>query len=256
MIIRVFVGFLVLFLIGVFLREPIAKFILVSAVQKTTGVSIEIQELHLALLKGIVKIKGLKLMNPKEFPEKYLAEIPELYFDVDPGSLLQGKIHLEKMILNLDQLTLLRNQQGELNLSSLKPVSGDSKGKQEKPPSEKSPKERAFQLDYLRLSIGKVYYRDYRVGNPPPSREYSIEIKGAEYRDIQDPGDLVRHIVSQALAKTALNELGGLEGIQRRLQRDLQKASSRTQKVLHEATEAFNALPFLKPKSDPSQEKK
>lgn len=94
------------------------------------------------------------------------------------------------------------------------------------------------------------------MGDPPPSREYPIGIKDEEFRDITDTGELVRQIVAQALSRTIFAELGDLEGIQRRLEKNLEKARAsmrqKTQQVLKEATEALNALQFLKP--TPSQQ--
>lgn len=250
---------LTIFLVAcLILHGTITQILFTNAVQKTTGVSIRVRELHLNLLKGIIKIKGLQLLNPRDFPEKMLADIPDLYVDIDWKTFLQGKIHLEEMILNLDQLIILRNSEGKLNLSSLKPMQEPS-AEEKKGAEKRGGKGKNFQLDYLRLSVGRVYYRDYRAGSPPPSREYPIGIQNAEYRSITDPDDLVRQVLAQALARTAFAELGDLEAIQRRLRKNLERAGSsmkeKSQEVLKEAVETLNALQLIKKKPSETEEK-
>jgi len=245
------------------LHGTIAQILFTNAVQKATGVSIRVRELHANLLKGVIKIKGLQLLNPRDFPEKMLADIPELYVNMDLKALLQGKIHLEEIVLNLDQLIILRNSEGKLNLSSLKPVQEPSTPltpltEEDKEAEKRGGNKKNFQLDYLRLSVGRVYYRDYRAGDLPPSREYPIEIQNAEYRDISDPDDLIRQILAQALAMTAFAELGDLEAIQRRLLKNLERAGSsmkeKSQEVLKEAVETLNALQLIKKKPTETEE--
>lgn len=251
-------GFGILVAVLFILKGTLTKILVVNAVQKTTGLSISIKDLHLSLSKGVIKVDGLQLKNPGGFPkkEKVLATIPELYIDLDLMAVLQGKIHLEEVVLNLSELIILRNNEGKLNLSSLRPIQEEPKG-QEKTPSAPQ-KQTSFQLDYLRLSIGKAYYRDYRLGDSPPSREYPIGITDEEFRNITDAGELVRQIIAQALSRTVFAELGDLEGIQRRLEKNLEKAQAsmrqKTQQVLQEATEALNALQFLKPKPSKPEE--
>lgn len=260
--IAIFLIGLTIFLVAcLILHGTITQILLTNAVQKTTGVSIRVRELHLNLLKGVIKINGLQLLNPRDFPEKMLADIPDLYVDINWKTFLQGKIHLEEMILNLDQLIILRNSEGKLNLSSLKPVQEPSAplAEEEKEVEKRGGNEKNFQLDYLRLSVGRVYYRDYRAGNPPPSREYPIGIQNAEYRSITDPDDLVRQVLAQALARTAFAELGDLEAIQRRLRKNLERAGSsmkeKSQEVLKEAVETLNALQLIKKKPSETEEK-
>ena len=176
-------GFLVIVCVALLFlfKDTLVSFLLVSAVKKTTGVSVHIEQLHTAPLKGIVKIKRLQLMNPPEFPEKVLADVPELYLDMDLWAFSKGKIHIEKLVLNLGELIILRSQQGELNLSSLKPIREElpEEKNESSQDTEKQKKKWIFQLDYLVLSIGRAFYRDYRVSNSPPSREYPIGIKNA-----------------------------------------------------------------------------
>lgn len=254
---KVLMGFVIFLIVLLLLKGTVTKILFVNAVQGITGVSMKVRELHLALLKGVVKAKGIQLMNPGGFPEKMLADIPELVIDLDMGALFQGRTHIEELILNLNQLTILRNDRGELNLSKLRPIQDEKRTPEASREGEKEKKEEGkFQLDYLRLSIERVYYRDYRAGNPPPSREFPIGIQEKEYHDIQDAGDLVRQIVAQALTKSSFAELGDLGKIQNRLQKGLEEAGSsakkKTQEVLQEAAETLNVLQFLG--NQPTQE--
>jgi hypothetical protein len=236
----VLIAILVLVAAVVVFKDAIAKRILVQSVRAVTGISMKAKRVSLDPFKGALEVRGLRFFNPKGFPERVFADIPELFLNIDLGALFQRKVHIQEMRLNLERLILVRDASGRLNLSSLRPV-------QEKRESEKKPNKESepgnFQLAYLRLTIGQVYYKDYRVSDPPSVREFDVGLKDQVYENITDPGDLVRRVVSQALARTTLHELGDLEGIQRRIEKALsqgeQTLSEKTKKVLEEAKEAL-----------------
>ncbi|MBU1932972.1 MAG: hypothetical protein KKC66_03620, partial [Candidatus Omnitrophica bacterium] len=54
--------------------------------------------------------------------------------------------------------------------------------------------------------IGKVIYKDYSGGGNPIVSEYSVNI-ASNYKNVNNPEDLVRIIVAKALMNTALGRL-------------------------------------------------
>ena len=136
----------------------------------------------------------------KTIPNMYalMANAPEVYIRYDPQAVLKGKIYFQEIRLNLQELYVLKNSQGFLNLHALKAL------KRKPKEGEKPSLERRWRIDLLDLKLGKVVYKDYtRPG--PMIKEFEVNIR--EKFDNIDPKSLVRIVVWKALTKTAIAKL-------------------------------------------------
>ena len=198
---------LVAILIGLaVIKNVIVKFAVIHGVKAVTGLGVSIDHIDLGILKTQVSVKGVKVLNPKEFDEPVMVSMPELYVDYDLGALLQGKTHLEVVRLNLDELTVVKNAEGKVNVHSLKVVK-----EQEKPSTPKSAaKPSPLRIDLLELQIGRVVYKDYSKGAPPTIRAFSVNIN-ERYEHVTSPQALGSMILVQALAKTTIAQAANLD---------------------------------------------
>ena len=207
-------------------KNALTQTVLTSALSGVTHVPVKIGGVNLSLLSASLRVENLRVHNPSGYPEKLMAEIPEIAFDLEPADAFKGRIHFKEAVLNLKQLTVVRDARGRLNVDALKPTSAerkDAKSRQEKP-SGQAPK---LQIDKLSLSIGRVVYKDYSAGAEPAIQTFDVNIQNREYRDIQDPAALVSLITFEALTNTALSKLadldlhafkeGGLEALEKSL---------------------------------------
>jgi len=186
----------------------IAKSAVSAGVKAMTGLKLSMKSMNVGILKTMVGIKDLKLYNPPGFTDKLMVNMPEIYVDYDLGAFLKKKIHLNEVRINLDKLTVVKNEKGELNLDALTAV---QKGKEKRPEAkkEKGPAPE-FAIDVLQLHIGKVIYKDYSRGGEPKVREYPIEIH-ERFENITDPQALANVILVKALMNTTIGRLANFD---------------------------------------------
>lgn len=193
-------------------RNFFVKAAVEAGVKAVTGLSLEMSKLDIGLFKTTLEIKGLKLYNPEGFKDKLMADLPEIYVDYDLKKIVQGKVHLPEVRLNLQQFTVVKNGQGVLNLDSLAVVQQKKEGAAPAKPAESKPAAMPdIQVDLLRLDIGKVVYKDYSAGRSEPNvQTYEVNIHET-FKDITDPQALVSLVVAKALAHTSIAALTGFD---------------------------------------------
>ncbi len=217
------IGVLVVLFTLLFLKDVIVKVSVERAVEYVTGLKLRIHSFHVGILNPVVRIRGLVLYNPRQFPEKVMAEMPEIYIDYDLPAILRNDIHLREIRIALKEFVVVKDRNGELNLNSLKVVQAQKKGSG--PAKEAAvPK---IRIDDLRLKIGKAVYKDYSAGAAPSVKEFNINID-EQYTNITDPYTLVSLIVVKALANTSISSMSNfdLNGLQGTVSDTLSKAKA------------------------------
>ena len=211
LILAIIIGIFVLFAIG---KNVILKAAIEGGVKAATGLHLTMDKLNIDFINTLIEIKGLKLYNPKGYPEKIMCEIPEIYLDLELGDLFKGKVHMAKMTLDLKELVVIKNAEGETNINSLKPVQKTKEEAEEKPAEKKEEKAKGeapkFQIDVLNLKVGRVIYKDYTQPGEPAIKEYNVDIDD-QYKNITDPNALVSLILVKALMKTQIAKLTNLD---------------------------------------------
>jgi len=197
--------FVVLILLVVFSKNLIARTVIKSLVGSITGLHLSIESIDVGLSKTIIDTKGLKLYNPRGFPDKIMADIPEIYIDYSLGALLKRKIYFKELKFDLKEFVVVKNKDGKLNLDSLKTV---KEGKKKEGVGEEGGLLK-MQIDTLHLKIERVIYKDYTKGLPPPMiKKYNINLN-ENYTNITDPQQLAQLILYRALIKTSIAGLAG-----------------------------------------------
>ena len=185
-------------------KNMAAKVAVERGAQMVTGLQLRMAGLNIGILKTLVNIDGLKLYNPKEFQDRVMIDMPNIYVDYNLPAVLKGKVYLYDMKLNLKEFVVVKNKDGKLNLDSLKVVQAQKEG--QKPQEKDRAKAPQIQIDNLELKIGKVIYKDYSAGATPSVREFNVNIN-EKYTNIKDPYSLVSIIVVRALMNTAIASL-------------------------------------------------
>lgn len=201
---------LVVIIVVAFAKDLIIKTSVEKGVEIVTGLKLNIGSLKVGVLKPVVDIKNLKLLNPANFPEKTMVDMPEIYVNYDLPAIMGGKIHLPEVRLALREFVVVKNAKGELNLDTLKNIQAQKTGKA---PAGKAPE---IQIDVLKLSIGKVIYKDYSRGSTPSVREFDVNLNES-YTNVNNPYTLASLIVVKALMNTSIAslthfDLKGLQG--------------------------------------------
>ncbi|MFQ5952696.1 MAG: hypothetical protein ACE5JK_04745 [Candidatus Omnitrophota bacterium] len=197
----ILVSILIVVLILSLAKNAIVKVSVERGVSLVTGMQLTTRSFRIGIFRTFVDIRGLKLLNPRGYPDRMMMDMPEIYVDYDLPAILDGKIHLYEMRLDLKEFVVVKNEKGELNLNSLNVIKEEEKG---------GPIEIAdipkMRIDKLRLKIGRVIYKDYSGGRPPAVKEYNIDLDES-YTNITDPQVLVSLLVVKALGKTSVAQL-------------------------------------------------
>jgi len=195
-------------IIGVLIagKNIIGKIAIEKGVQAVTGLPLEIKKLDIGIISSHIGITDLSLFNPSGFPKGIMFHASEIFVDYHLGDILKGKIHLEDLRLNFDQLVIVKNADGKMNLEALKPKAKEKSKESAKDKGGDGAKKGMpkIQIDHLVLKVGKVIYKDYSGGGEPSVREFNINIS-QELTDVTDVRKLLGLVASRAIAKVAIN---------------------------------------------------
>lgn len=192
-------------------KNVILKFAVTRSVKAIAGLDLRVKDLDVGLLNTHLGVKGLQILNPSGFSEPVMVDMPEIYVDYELGSLFKGKAHLEEVRINLRELVVIRNAQGQVNVNALRPVR-ESPAKTEPTPPSKTPKTGkppAIEVDVLQLTIGNVVYKDYST-TPPQVREFPLNVQ-ERFEHITNPYALGSLILTRALTKTTIAQLANID---------------------------------------------
>lgn len=191
-------------------RGAIAGWVVSSGVRAVTGLRLQIRRMEVGLFQTRVHARQVLLHNPSGFPERIMADLPELDVELDLPSFLRGRTHLRRLRVNLRQFLVVRDRQGRLNLDSLRPVQKAKEEKRKPQERKKAARPGSFLIDELELEVGKVIYKDYSGGREPSVHEFNVGVQ-ERHRNVSDPTALVALIVSRALLKTSIATLADFD---------------------------------------------
>ncbi len=206
------IGFILFLIFVVFFTLVVGKNVFVKSMldrglSKAAHVPVSIGSANVELGNAKIELRDLKIQNPRSFPEKMMLHAPEIAIDFDLKAFWSGKTHFEEVRIDLDELIVIRNREGQLNVDALRPRDS-SKANPERSTGSKLPK---FLIDKLVLTVGKVIYKDYSLGGDPVVQEFNIGIQNREYRNIDNPQSLVSLIMFETLTRTTLSSLVNLD---------------------------------------------
>lgn len=200
------IGTILIILIFLIMGVSIAKDVIIkksieSIVSIATGgLKLNIRSLKVSIPRTFITIKGMVILNPDNFKDKIMLDIPHVYIDYDLSALLKKKIHLYDVQIDLKEFTIVKNINRETNLDYIK---GSKKKTETKRKPSKSPD---LQIDELNLKIGKLIYKDYSMPGEPSVSEYNINID-SRYKNIKNANQIIKLIVAKAVINTAIENL-------------------------------------------------
>jgi len=183
-------------------RNLILKTILENAVRAISGLTLFVESIEVGVFKNYIRVKNLVLFNPPAFSDRIMFAIGLLYIEYDAKSLFSNRIRLKRMDLYLEELTVVKDIKGVVNLNSLNVIKSEKTGHGARMP--------AIGIDKLHLKAGKVLYKDYTHGSSPKVTEFIVDLD-ERYENIGDPYALGCLIVSRSLYKTAVSRLAGFD---------------------------------------------
>jgi hypothetical protein len=202
--VKILIAVVVILVVLGFLKDFIIKSSVEAGAKFATGADIKIGGFSLGIISQSVRITDLKMFNPPGFPQdQIMVSIPEIAVRSDILAFLKGTLHVPYLRLNLDEVKVIKNKEGKLNVNSLK--FAQQPAGQQKPGAKSAKKEMKMQLDLVSLNIGKVVMEDYTGGGPLPKvTEFNVNLKDKEFKNITNPAQLGSAVMQAALSPAGL----------------------------------------------------
>jgi len=188
------------------IKNPLVKTIVTNTGSFVMGAKLSINSFAVGVFKQAVRIKGLKVHNPKGFPKGVLIDIPEIGVEYNLPAVFKGKIHLPLIVLDLKEMIVVKNKDGQLNVDALKVSQQAQKPKKKGivKKDKKATKKMAIQIDEARLNLGKVVVKDYSKGDLPIIFAYDIGVKDKVYKDIKSAEQFALLVMLEAMGPAGL----------------------------------------------------
>ncbi len=197
---------LIFILLGSYVfRNQLVKAVVQKGAEKSLGLNVKLGKVNLDFIGTKVEIRDFQIMNPEEYTQSVMFSMPEMYIDYNLKSIISGKVHLEEIRLNIEQLTAERNAQGDLNLSIFQPKQETQQKKTGPSPSEKteeSKPSRDMQIDLASIKLGKMVFKDYSQGEEPQVKELNVNLEQT-YKDITDIQSLIMMFTQKVIMQSA-----------------------------------------------------
>ena len=173
-------------------KNLIIKSMVATAATRITGAPVHMDGFSLNILNSTIHISGFRMYNPGGFPQGLLVSCPKIKVIYDPATLFKPKRRFLLVEIELNEMGLTKNKDGNLNVDSLKIV---------QQPESSSPT--PMQIDLLTLSIGKIVYRDYTIGTEPGVRVYEVN-KHKSYKGVPTAQQLALLVLAEPMKAAAI----------------------------------------------------
>ncbi|MFH1690984.1 MAG: hypothetical protein ABIC68_00220 [Candidatus Omnitrophota bacterium] len=184
-------------------KNEIIKAVVDGAATKALGTEVNIGSFSFKILTQTIDIKNLEIENPKGFPKENFINIPLIHVVYDLNDLLQKKIHLKELEVNLKELTIVKNKDKQLNVDALA-VAQPAENKKEKKDKKEAAEAIPMQIDTLILSVGKIIHKDYSVGSQPQIKIINVDFKKKTYKNITSAQQLTSLIITECLKEAGI----------------------------------------------------
>jgi hypothetical protein len=225
-------------------RNLLIKHAIQLGIKKAIGINTSIDKINIGLFQSTIQIKGLTIYNPEGFEGETLAKVPLIYLDYELGPLLHYKMHCTKMKININEITIVKNRKGEINLNRLKSIAEETTS----PQKAKKKKETEVKIDKLILTVDHVKFVDYSKGKRPEQLTIPIGLNREEFKNLNSTEEIVRVIALKTIVSAGLCNIGilidkistglehiggkGMETLKQGLEKYSKSVKSKTHKFL------------------------
>jgi uncharacterized protein involved in outer membrane biogenesis len=178
---------LVLVIALVFSFNSIVRILIEHNIRKQTGMDAEIGRVEVGWTEPTFEIRDMKIYNSPGFGGTPFIDVPEVHVEYDRLALLKGDLHLTLLRLNLSELDIVRNKNGQINVFLTAQARQKNTGTSL--PSFKKQTGYDFNgIDALNVSFNKVKYIDLQ--NRHNDREQTIGLQNCIVPDVKSVRDL------------------------------------------------------------------
>lgn len=175
-----------------------------------SGARVQLEHFSLDLLRQRIELRQLTVGQPNTFQGNPLATISTVLIDFDLGRTLKGDAYFTQAVLDLEEVVLIRNTTGELNVETLPFNQKEEKLKEEHknvPVEEKKPAQ-GFHIQELKLRINRIVYWDQSSEKQTPPKVYENVLKQKSYHDITSVYQLTALVLAHSMQAAAIKRSG------------------------------------------------
>ena len=213
---------LLLALLALLFRDSFFRLAAREAIHKSTGMRVEIATFKTALRHPAIEMHGVKLYNYTEFGDSLLLDVPDLIVEFDSQLAAQGKLRFKMLRLNLAELNVIRDTAGGWNLEK---VEKEMTERNSARAQRGEPKLEFAGIDEMRLSIGRVTFRDSQ--KPSKSKEILVDMRNELVTGLKTDEDLqewigsfiFKVILQEAITPTAKRKARPVETLKEALEK-------------------------------------
>ena len=178
-----------LLIVLILARDTFLKAAAERSIEEETGLRAVIGELTTTLSSGALHVRNLKLYNPAEFGGTLMADVPDLYVDLNAEKAAEGKLHFRDLKLVLSELNVVKNVAGRLNIDGVEKRIRERMHKRKRHRGEKFEFEFAG-ISKMHLTLRKVFYTD--LNSPTRTRAMDLAVQDEVVTDLDTEEDLGR----------------------------------------------------------------
>ena len=195
---RLLVVGLVLSIGVVLLKDLLLKELLVSHIERETGLETRIGRLEVGILSPRFTVENLRLYNPPEFGGSVFLHVAECHVEYDRLALLQRRVHFRLFRLNLAEASVVEDVAGRTNLESI------HRRLRRKEASEPRSDFEFAGLDMLNLSLGRL--NRLNLAAPGRIQTMNLGVRNEIYTNLRTEKDVL-HALGRLALRVGLNQL-------------------------------------------------
>jgi len=185
--------FIVLFTIIILLSAvllfhgTILKWTIAKGAEEFLGLHLKMKDVSVRLLKSDFQITGLAIAGPRGFENERMIAADAVYVDFDWKSVFNRRPRLNRVLLVIPEVTVVRNAAGAVNFEEVERnmrqrASGGKKTSVSEPKGRGGGTPVFIELASVRL--GTVRYKDYVGGSPPFTQTFPIPVSEIKVQNV------------------------------------------------------------------------
>lgn len=183
------------------LKDRIIISLVNERLSKVFAATVKIESLSWNAMQSSLQVKGLKIYNPVGFPQEELLDLTDIYIEYDLSALLKRELHLSWLELEANQIVVIKDSQGRLNLQELGPrKEADIHAREGRGPENKG---WPLRIEVLKLKLGRVVYKDFSVSGKPKVEAYDLRLDRT-YKGVTKASQVFDLMIMESLRPTAL----------------------------------------------------
>ena len=193
------------------LVDPLIKYALESRVSRNLGLNLSVEEVDVEVWEGAIRCEGILVSNPEGFGNAAFITMPVLYVNFDLSSLFGDEKRFEKIEVNIQEIGIVKNQAGELNLMKLKELQEQAqKGKTAG--AAKKQTAGSVGIEVFMLTLDHIRFLDFSQGEEPDERILRVGIDHQRFKDVESPEAIAKAVVIATVMEASSRE-GGMEDL-------------------------------------------